>query len=339
MDSADALTSWPNPTPTRPLGVGANKLAFVTHALSRRGRAKNVIVGHVNQAPVALAAKKLGLIEDYVIVLHGIEAWNRLSWLRRAALRAATTVVATTAYTAKTCARLNDLSPKKFKIIPLCTDPYPSAPDSSFRLDGEWPLLFVARLARSEGAKGLDMLLEAVAQLRRDQYPVKLHVIGDGNDRGRLEMLAASHLLHADGIQFHGRVSNSVLEAAYRSAKTFVMPSAKEGFGLVFLEAMRHGVPCIGGAHGGTPEVFVDGVEGLLVNHGDTSALTGHLRALIKCPERALSLGEAGRVRCSTDYAFETFVCRWKAAIHEDKVLTSGSEDEQSPEHLTRHLR
>ena len=310
-DTTDALITWPNPTPSRPLGARGNKINFVRLALGHRTRADFIIVGHINQAPVAWFAKRIGLIDDYVVILHGIEAWRRSNWLKRQSLKNAVLVVATTRFTSSLCIEANDLPLGNSAVIPLCAEPHPEEPRAGFHIDGGWPILFVGRLAKSETYKGLDTLIEAIADLQHEGLPVKLHVIGDGDDRPRLEAKAQELMLSREGVTFHGRVDGATLQSAYRSAKTFAMPSAKEGFGIVFLEAMRHSVPCIGGAHGGTIEVFREDHEGLLVQHGRVEELKSKLRRLVTNPAEANSIGIAGHMRYLQDYTYEIFSERW----------------------------
>src|SRR4030095_17156021 len=82
----------------------------------------------------------------------------------------------------------------------------------------------------------------------------QLVVAGDGDDRARLERMVADRGL-GDAITFLGRVDDELLAELYRRAAFFVMPSPREGFGLVHLEAMRAGKPCIA-AHGSADEVI-----------------------------------------------------------------------------------
>lgn len=309
--SPNAINTWPHSSRLRPVGMGGSKARFVLSALWKKGRADLVIVGHVNQSPVALWAQYLGFIRNYVVVLHGIEAWRRTGWLTRQALKHAHLVVATTRFTATICSEVNDLPSDNFCVIPLCAEPVPEKPDHEFRLDGEWPVLFVARLATSERYKGLEVLIDVIAALQLEGVPVKLHIVGDGDDRDRLERYARTRMPNTDGVMFHGRLSGAKMQAAYKSAKAFVMPSAKEGFGIVFLEAMRHGLACIGGASGGTPEVFTDGAEGLLVPFRNSAALRSSILRLIKDPEFARDIGIAARERFMRDYQFDDFAKRW----------------------------
>ena len=311
MDKPESLAAWTNPVQAKPLGASGSKTLFMRFALSRSQGADIVVVGHLHLAPAAWLARRLGRIKRYLVVLHGIEAWERATLVQRFGLRHADLVVATTRYTAQTCAEVNGLPGQNFKVIPLCAEPTAAIPDPNFVLDGEFPILFVGRLATTEKYKGLETLMRAISRLIEAQVPCKLHVIGDGNDLPRLQALAPSLKLSDDTIRFYGRVSDTVLQAAYASAKVFAMPSAKEGFGIVFIEAMRHGVVCIGGEHGGTPEVFKNKHEGLLVEYGNEELLAAHLRNVIEQPAMAHALGIAGQIRFGQDYTFECFVARW----------------------------
>ncbi|MDD2808212.1 glycosyltransferase family 4 protein [Rhodoferax sp.] len=315
LDSTAQLAAWPNPTQPRPVGANGSRLNFVRMALGAC-RAQCVVVGHLNQAPVALLAMLLGRIDRYVVVLHGIEAWHQQTFWRRLAMRYAHTVVATTHYTLQTCAAANSLPTSNFKVIPLCAEPNPAKPDPHFKLDGAFPILFVGRLAKSEQYKGLETLMQAVASLVGNHIPAKLHVVGDGDDRARLQALGRTIGLSTEHIQFHGRVSDAVLQAAYASAQVFAMPSAKEGFGIVFLEAMRHGVVCIGGAHGGTLEVFQDQIEGLLVRYGDVDNLLHGLESLLKNASLHHRLSTASQNRFESDYIFPVFSNRWAQRLN-----------------------
>lgn len=317
MDKPESLAAWDNPVEARPTGASGRKLRFMRLGLGAAQSADCVVVGHMHLAPAAWLAKRLGRIRRYVVVLHGIEAWKRATLAQRFGLRHADVVVATTRYTAQTCAEVNGLPSQNFKVIPLCAEPTPAIPDPDFVLDGAFPILFVGRLAQTEKYKGLETLMQAVVRLIEAQVPCKLHVIGDGADRPRLQAVALSFGLTDNTIRFHGRVSDAVLQAAYASAKVFAMPSAKEGFGIVFLEAMRHGVVCIGGAHGGTPEVLQDGIEGYLVTHGDVETLAKRLATLASDTHARQAIAAAGRARFEADFRAPSFTRRWVTMLLE----------------------
>lgn len=293
-----------------------SKLLFSRLLLRGDFKGSTVIVGHIHLAIIAFIAKCLGLIDRYVVILHGIEAWRRLSFKQFIGCRWADQVIATTHFTIDQLKKHNKNLRCNFAVIPLCYEPNPADADTSFKLDGEFPILFVARLVKSESYKGLDTIIKATSLLIKKNIPIKLHVIGDGDARVDLEYFAKSqYLLGPEQIHFYGLVDQATLQAAYSSAKVFVMPSEKEGFGIVFLEAMRHGVPCIGGNHGGTPEIFKNGGGGLLVRFDDVGAIATHIEKFFTDPYYAKNIGEAGNDNFIQNYTFETFFKKWKSEL------------------------
>ena len=84
---------------------------------------------------------------------------------------------------------------------------------------------------------------------------------------------------------------------------------------------MRFSKPCVGGAHGGTPEVIVDGETGVLVPYGDEPALAAVLGRLLAAPELCRDLGRRGYRRWSEQFTFERF--RERLARHLAELLGS----------------
>jgi phosphatidylinositol alpha-1,6-mannosyltransferase len=108
-------------------------------------------------------------------------------------------------------------------------------------------------------------------------------------------------------VRFLGRVSDAELGSLYRRASVFAMPSRQEGFGLVYAEAMWHGLPCIGSTSDAAGQVIRSGETGLLVPYGDVRALEAALCDLLARPERAAQMGAAGRRRALEEFAYPRF--------------------------------
>ncbi len=146
-------------------------------------------------------------------------------------------------------------------------------------------LLTVARLARATDRKNIDGLLQAVAMLVRDSVRVELRIVGDGDDRGRLEALARELDL-AGRVQFLGRLDDLGLRAEYTAADLFVLASRAtagdvEGFGMVYVEAAACGTPSLAHRAGGAVDAVAEGRSGFFVDSPDASALAGELARLV----------------------------------------------------------
>jgi glycosyltransferase involved in cell wall biosynthesis len=110
----------------------------------------------------------------------------------------------------------------------------------------------------------------------------------------QLEELA-SELGVAENLVFTGRRND--VEQLMAAADIYAMASLAEPFGLVFLEAMAMQLPVVAMASGGAPEVVEHGTTGLLSQPGDIGALSEHLLALVRDPERRKRMGVLGRRR------------------------------------------
>jgi phosphatidyl-myo-inositol dimannoside synthase len=267
----------------------------------------------------------------YLVAMHGIEVWRRLSGAHLRALRSATVRFANSSYTLEQARAANgDFGPAH--VLSLCLEERPPAGElDNALLDraGSDYLLIVGRMAATERYKGHDQLLRALHRLpwagsgapaaasddlvtgshaghagsdTQARLPAantarpRLVIAGDGDDRPRLEALAASLGLSGQ-VLFTGFVSEATLAELYARAAVFVMPSRGEGFGLVYLEAMRAGRPCIAARDSAAAEIVADGGTGLLVDPLDPDAIAGALCRLLAAPEFARAMGEAGRLR------------------------------------------
>jgi glycosyltransferase involved in cell wall biosynthesis len=269
--------------------------------------------------PVASLLKRARLTRSYVVVLHGVEAWKKLDWGDRTACRDAASVVSTTRFTADEFCRHNGISPAKIRIIPLAIadsliEENTAAEQS--RAEGRLKVLTVTRMTTIDSYKGVDTLIDSVAEARARSVDIELKIVGAGDEVPILKRRAAERHVD-DAVVFTGPVSDEELERFYRDCDVFALPSKGEGFGIVFLEAMRYGKPCIGGNHGGTPEVIEPGVTGFLVDYGDVAALTRHFTDLAANPARRLSMGASALKALSSRYLFPRMQADWFSVLDE----------------------
>lgn len=217
--------------------------------------------------------------------------------VRRAMLRRVDHVAAISTYTADLVRGLG-VDPQRCTIVPNGVTPRPaSAPVALPDGLADGPLLLT--VARLVARKGVDDVLDAVAQLVPERPSLRYVVVGDGPERARLEAHAAALGLGGH-VRFVGTQSDAALASWYAAADVFVMaprtqPPDVEGFGLVYLEAGAAGLPVVGTRSGGVPDAIADGETGLLVPEGDPAALAEALRTLLDRPDLRERFGAAGR--------------------------------------------
>jgi glycosyltransferase involved in cell wall biosynthesis len=150
---------------------------------------------------------------------------------------------------------------------------------------GKKVLMTVSRLSKLERYKGHDRVIRTLPRLLV-QHPDTIYlIVGDGDDRSRLESLAVEYGV-AKNIQFTGSVPPEELPDYFRLADVFVMPSAGEGFGIVFLEAMATGVRVIGGSQDGSRDALCDGALGTLVDPENSEELESAILTALADPVR-----------------------------------------------------
>jgi len=151
--------------------------------------------------------------------------------------------------------------------------------------------LYLGRLKRY---KGVEFALRAVAVARQTRSDITLDICGQGDDRARLEALAATLGLE-DAVRFLGFVSEEEKCRLLRQAWAVVFPSPKEGWGITNVEAAACGTPALASDSPGLRESVRHGVTGYLVPHGDSRALADRMLALAGDPALVERLGRAAR--------------------------------------------
>lgn len=259
----------------------------------------------------------------YAIALLGIEVWQPLGWSRRRALLGADRRLAISRYTLE---HAQPFLPPRLGptavIHPVIEERSAAgSPDTALLAGlGEGFVLIVGRMAASERYKGHDELLAAWGAVQQRQPSARLVVVGDGDDRLRLAAKAAELGLGAS-VTFTGFVSEATRSELYRRAALLALVSRGEGFGLVYLEAMRAGKPCIAARDSAAAEVVADGQTGLLVPAGEPGELAAAIVTLLADPGRRQALGEAGRRR----YAEHSSPARFDAELWPHLAAITGA--------------
>lgn len=300
---------------------GPSIAAFARAALAQARGARLIVVGHVNLLPVAALCRIAAPRARMVLMAHGDEVWGDPAYraprpLDRPLLRRLDRVVAVSAHTAGRMQAAFGLEPDLFRIFLNAVDPLPPAAAQDIPPDGPDEILSVTRLDAHDGAKNIDRVLAAVARLAPARPGLRYRIVGDGVLRPGLQALAA-RLGIADRVIFAGRLSDAGLAAAYGRARVFVLPSAKEGFGIVYLEAWQRGLPVICGTADAGPEIVSHGSDGFAVDPADADALAARIGWLLDHPAAARAMGRAGRDKVAARYLMPAFRARIGSILDE----------------------
>jgi phosphatidyl-myo-inositol dimannoside synthase len=278
-----------NQAPARPGRLAYSVMALLT---AFRQRIDVVFCGHLYMAPLAwLIARLRGA--KLIVQMHGVEVWPHPSRLRRAATEAADLVLCVSRHTRSCVVGWAGIAPERIVVLPVTvadgfTPGDGSAGRAALGLEGKRVLLTVGRLDARERYKGHDRVIAAIPDLVARGHDVSYVIIGEGNDRARLEGLARKAGV-AERIRFLGAVAPQDLAEAYRMADLFVMPSTGEGFGIVYLEAMTSGTPALGLNVAGALDALADGELGTAVSEDDLPGAIARLFASPRPDPDALS--------------------------------------------------
>ncbi len=309
------------PADQSPLGIevrgasGSRTALLMAAVRVGRGAAliSTIACSHLHLAPIARAIALIaGRGVTPAVVLCGIEAWVPLRPLERWAL-SASEVTAISRYTID---RFKTANPRMRSMdISVCHPGLAAASVSAVERPraSSTSALIVARMSAAERYKGHDALLDIWPRILERHPGAVLTIAGDGDDRPRLEARARQQNVPG-AVQFLGRVSDAALAELYGQCRFFVMPSSDEGFGLVFLEAMRAAKPCIGGA-GAAGEIIDHGVTGLVVEPGNRQQIAAAIARLYDEPETCAQFGAAGRERFLSMFTDRHFQARFAQII------------------------
>jgi len=162
-------------------------------------------------------------------------------------------------------------------------------------------------LGRLSPEKGFDLALAAFATIVRRFPGVRLVIAGDGAARSALEKQASQQGI-SHSVEFTGWVAPEQVPALINNATFMIMPSRKDSFPLVALEAARMARPVVATRVGGLPEIVTHQKTGLVVEPEDTTSLAEAISFLIAHPDTAVQMGNAALKRVETAFSWEAHV-------------------------------
>jgi phosphatidylinositol alpha-1,6-mannosyltransferase len=260
------------------------------------------------------------LSRPYAVWAHGWEIWpGNLRDDYAKALRAASAVFVNSEHTRGRLAQsLPDLT--RVYCCPLGTEKDRDGSEAPPALASrERMVLFVGR-NDDMFAKGQDVLIDAWPEVVARVPDAVLCFAGGGSHLRRLAELAAASPAAAS-IRVLGQLSEEEVAALHRRARLFAMLSVVEGFGLVFVEAMSHGVPVLTSTEDASPELNQEGATGYSVSRGDRAAIVDRVVSVLQQDRLFESLSRQAHERWRDNYAFSAFRGRFLTAAAKAGLL------------------
>lgn len=265
----------------------------------------------VNQAVLSLVPGHL----PYIVWEIGREMFQRLPYLQYQVLRRSNYLLSISENTTQAAVK-NNPGLKFGKVVHLCVEPplYEAEQQRTNKQEDVYSIvdrmpsvLIVGSMYPGMLYKGHQQLIAGWPEVIETCPDAQLWIVGGGEGQHELESQVKSLPESVcQSIEFKGRLDYKNLERCYRTCRVFAMPSAGEGFGIVFIEAARYGVPSIGGKYDSVKEIVQDGVTGLLVEQNAHEIAIACIR-LLKDDSLATRMGEAARQRYISNFRFINF--------------------------------
>ena len=284
-------------------------VAYCISALVKDRSIKTAFFGAA--APLALLTPTLRRagVKKVVALTHGHEVWWSKIWPFTWAIKSIARNVDHLTYlgefTRKAISRVISDSARAsmVKIAPgIDTDHFAPVDSTdvkkSLGLTEKKVIVSVGRLVHR---KGQDVLITAMPEILREIPDAHLLLIGEGPYRQYLESQVKKLQIDSH-VSFIGRISYADLPRYICLGEVFAMPARSrlaglevEGLGIVYLEASACGLPVIAGNSGGAPDAVREGVTGVVVDGRDRQTVAQSITELLAAPERARTMGLAGR--------------------------------------------
>jgi phosphatidyl-myo-inositol dimannoside synthase len=290
-------------------GCGGSRARFAMECTKSALRGNHMLYDQLGTARAHLLPSRL--VRPCGVWIYGIEVWDQLRPDRLRVAHRAGSMLAITHYTREHAMEYDKIfaSARVCWLATLEDDP----PAEPAPLDGPPVVLILGRID-DHAYKGHRELIEAWPSVVQAVPGARLVIAGTGPSFDRHRSLAAASPA-AGQIDMLGFVPESSLPDLWKRTTVFAMPSRGEGFGLVYIEAMRWGIPVIASIHDAAREVNVHNETGLNVDLTRKDELKDSLMELLRDGDLARRMGAAGQRRWHEHFRYSAFRTRFSAEL------------------------
>jgi glycosyltransferase involved in cell wall biosynthesis len=276
-------------------GFGINRIGFVLNTIKITQKPDVIIISHINMAIVGLLVKITNPKCKIWLIAHGVEVWRPLTAVKKLFLKHCDKIICVSNFTRQQMISRHQTPPAKCVVLNNVVDPFIKLPVmfnkpnhllKRYRLtDDNFVIFTLTRLAVTEQYKGHDQVIKVISKLK-DKFPGIRYVLSgkyDHKEEIRIQKLITEYKVDMQVI-LTGFIEDKDISDYFLLADLFVLPSKKEGFGIVFIEALAHGLPVICGDSDGSIDAIRNGKLGKAINPDDLKELEAAVTESLKNP-------------------------------------------------------
>jgi glycosyltransferase involved in cell wall biosynthesis len=265
-------------------GFGIKRIGFALNIINTKQKPEIVIISHINMSIIGLLIKMTNPKCKIWLIAHGVEVWRPLSLIKKIFLKHCDKIVCVSNFTKQQMISRHKASASVCTVLNNAIDPFMNLPLKFNKPDyllkrynltaGNQVIFTLTRLASTEQYKGHDQVIKVISQLKKEFPDIKYILSGqyDRDEEFRIHKLITENKVEEQVI-LTGFISENELPDHFLLADLFVLPSKKEGFGIVFIEALACGLPVICGNVDGSIDAICNGELGRAVNPDDLNEL------------------------------------------------------------------
>lgn len=273
-------------------GFNVNRAAFILQSLKLVPRTDIIIITHVNMAIIGVFAKAINPKCQVWLIAHGIEVWRPLSYFKKKLLNNCDKIICVSNFTRLEIARWHAIDTNKCEVLNNAIDPFMKLP-AEFKKPAhilqryglkpnDLVLFTLTRLAATEQYKGYEQVIKIMGKLKAKFPNIKYVLSGkhDPAEEARIKTMISKYGVEQE-VLLTGYVEEDELPEHFLMADVFVLPSIKEGFGIVFIEAIACGLPVICGNVDGSLDAIRNGELGKAVDPDNLTELEEAISAAL----------------------------------------------------------
>ncbi|WP_316792245.1 glycosyltransferase family 4 protein [Pedobacter frigoris] len=285
-------------------GFSGKRMHFMLKGLRTFQDQKTIILGHIHLLPLAFLLKILNKDTEIIMLAHGVEVWRDLKAWQLYLLKSKVTIWAVSSFTKHMLETRHQIKPHRIHILNNSISPFFQVPDhfhkpgellKRYELIQKHILLSITRMTEQDRHKGYDHVINAIPTLL-SRFP-NLHYLicgqQDKNEQNRLKTLIDKLNIrqHVTLLDF---IPAAELTSHYLLADLFILPSKKEGFGIVFIEAAACGLKIVSGNRDGSIDAMLNGKMGCMVDPDNSTQIRD---AIIQNLEQGHNYTQAKRIQ------------------------------------------